>query len=93
MVGPFRAQAAPPRTAFALGLGDRRQHDRSVTDGVPTFLLPLQPPRSIHLWKAIAPFVHLEEMLFAHDPRALRAAEEAFVATSLPEASITGRVA
>lgn len=64
-----------------------------MTDGAPTFLLPLQPPRSIHLWKAIAPFVHLEEVLFAHDPRALRTAAEEFVATSLPEASLSGRVA
>ncbi len=81
------------RTGFALGARVAQQHERSVTDGAPTFLLPLQPPRSIHLWKAIAPFVHLEEELFAHDPRALRMAAEDFVATSLPEASLTGRVA
>ncbi|MCR9163367.1 MAG: hypothetical protein ACE37F_20420 [Nannocystaceae bacterium] len=64
-----------------------------MTVGAPSFLLPLQPPRSIHLWKAIAPFVHLEEQLFAHDPRELRAATEDFVAASLPEASLSGRVA
>lgn len=81
------------RTGLALGLEVGRPYERSVIDGVPLSLLPLQPPRSIHLWKAVAPFVHLEEVLFGHDPRALRMAAEEFISTSLPEASLTGRVA
>ncbi len=47
----------------------------------------------MHLWKAVAPFVSLEEQLFAHDPRAERWRAEMFVVASLPEASPFGRAA
>ena len=58
-----------------------------------SFLSPVPQRPNAHLWKAVAPFVSLEEQLFAHDPAAQHAAAEAFVAASLPEANLTGRVA
>lgn len=60
---------------------------------MPTYIAPLEPRANAHLWKAVAPFVALEEQLFAYDPRALRRAADAFVAVSLPEANPMGRVA
>jgi len=53
----------------------------------------LEPRANAHLWKAVAPFVSLEEQLFAHDPQALRRGADAFVRISLPEANPMGRVA
>lgn len=46
-----------------------------------------------HLWKAVAPFVSLEEQLFEPELRWLDECAEAFVEGVLPEASPLGRVA
>jgi hypothetical protein len=64
-----------------------------VEDGIPTFMTPVVVPQSIELWKAVAPFATLESSLFAHEPGALRERAEAFIASNLPEANLSGRVA
>lgn len=56
-------------------------------------MTPVVVPQSIELWKAVAPFATLESSLFAHEPGALRERAEAFIASNLPEANLSGRVA
>ena len=50
-------------------------------------------PQNADLWKVVAPFVSLEEQLFAHQVRWLDERAEAFVEGALPEASLLGRAA
>lgn len=64
-----------------------------VDDGVPLYIAPVESPRNVDLWKAVAPFVALEEMLFRFDRRAIEERAEAFVHASLPEANLWGRAA
>lgn len=54
---------------------------------------PASSRGNAHLWKAVAPFVSLEEQLFGPEPRWLDECAEAFVQGVLPEASPLGRVA
>lgn len=54
---------------------------------------PASSRNNAHLWKAVAPFVSLEEQLFAHETDWLGELSEAFVENVLPEASPLGRVA
>lgn len=60
---------------------------------MPKYIAPLEPRANAHLWKAVAPYVSLEEQLFTHDPQAMRRNADAFVSISLPEANLLGRVA
>jgi len=54
---------------------------------------PASHRHNAHLWKAVAPFVSLEEQLFAQQPRWLDDCADAFVESVLPEASPLGRAA
>ena len=54
---------------------------------------PALSRHNAHLWKAVAPFVSLEEQLFAHRRSWLEESAESFVEWALPEASPLGRVA